>query len=155
MRTFCVSVMAHLLVATSVCMAPAGAQTLDDPNLHIETIQLSPNNTTGIRFVTPDEFFVIEKNTGRVLHFLSGVSSEALDLDVNFNGGERGLLGIELHPDFATNGLVYLYFSVTSGDDDSDVEDQWLSNVLARYEWNGAALVNETDDWASESDCPD
>ena len=36
-----------------------------------------------------------------------------LDLPVNF-ASERGLLGITLHPNFASNGWVYLYYTRSS-----------------------------------------
>ncbi|MDJ0789575.1 MAG: PQQ-dependent sugar dehydrogenase [Myxococcota bacterium] len=146
MRSNCVSWGPLCLVVAAIALSSglaARAQTLNDPALHIEATFLSPNFTTGIRFVTVDEFFVIEKETGRVLHFLDGVSTEVLDLDVNY-ASERGLIGIELHPDFETNGFVYLYFSVPTVSTDTDETDEWLSNDLARYTWNGSALVDET-----------
>lgn len=37
-------------------------------------------------------------------------------------GGEQGLLGLAFHPDYATNGFFYVYYTNTSGD-----------NVVARY----------------------
>ncbi|MGL4422636.1 MAG: PQQ-dependent sugar dehydrogenase, partial [Gemmataceae bacterium] len=33
------------------------------------------------------------------------------------NVGERGLLGLKLHPDFQTNGYVYLYYTVDATDE--------------------------------------
>jgi glucose/arabinose dehydrogenase len=62
-------------------------------------------------FLGPDEFLVLEKNTGKVQHVMGGeVQNTALDLAVN-NSSERGLLGIALDPDFEANNYVYLYWT--------------------------------------------
>lgn len=66
-----------------------------------------------------DRLFVCEQSTGRV---------KILDLDGNdlgtfidvgsdiSTGGERGLLGVVFHPDYANNGYFYLNFTNNSGD---------------------------------------
>ena len=65
----------------------------------------------GIAFVSDTQWLVIEKNTGRVQIVENGeVAGTALDLAVN-NASERGLLGIALHPAFASNNFVYLFWS--------------------------------------------
>jgi glucose/arabinose dehydrogenase len=56
---------------------------------------------TGIAFLGPDDFLVLEKSTGMVKHVVGGVVQGSV-LDLAFNSAsERGLLGIALHPDFA------------------------------------------------------
>src|SRR2546421_9996941 len=70
----------------------------------------------------PNELFITEKDTGRVL---------VLDLSTNqispqpffqipasemSHAGEGGLLGLAFHPDYATNGKVYLSFTNEAGD---------------------------------------
>jgi glucose/arabinose dehydrogenase len=70
----------------------------------------------------PDRLFVIEKDSGRVL---------IVDLDTNqvlpqpffdvpaaemTNDGERGLLGLAFHPDYAANGKLYLNLTNEVGD---------------------------------------
>jgi len=64
--------------------------------------------------------FVLEKNTGRVLRVAGGVGRTVLDLAVNF-ASERGLLGIAMHPDFPTVPFVYLYWTESTTDADTDV----------------------------------
>lgn len=53
-----------------------------------------------------------DQNTASVRVFKSGqlLPDRALTLDV-CGDSERGLLGIALDPDFATNGYVYLYYT--------------------------------------------
>ncbi|MCS6918280.1 MAG: PQQ-dependent sugar dehydrogenase, partial [Fimbriimonadales bacterium] len=122
------------------------AQTLSDTNLTYDTV-VSSNLSfpTALEFLDPADptrFFVIEKNSGRVKLVQNGVvTSTVLDLPVN-NASERGLLGIALHPDFANNGFVYLYYTRSSATGDSSNQAQWTDNRVERYRWNGSALVD-------------
>src|SRR3990172_1811936 len=82
--------------------------TVIDPALEVQTVTPPGLSLpTGIRFLGPDDLFAIEKNSGKVKRLHGGAVDEVLDLAVATDS-ERGLLGIELHPDFATNGFVYL-----------------------------------------------
>ena len=64
----------------------------------------------------------------------------ALDLDVN-SGSESGLLGIALHPNFAQNKFVYLYWTESTTEQDTTVlsETTLLGNRVDRFVWNGAS----------------
>ena len=60
----------------------------------------SPSALVFFGTLADEEFLVLEKDTGRVRHFVQRVDQgDALDLAVD-NCGERGLVGIALHPDF-------------------------------------------------------
>ena len=61
------------------------------------------------------KMFFTEKNTGqiRVLKGRRLLSSPCADLDVN-GSGERGLLGIALHPNFNDNHKLYVYYTNAS-----------------------------------------
>jgi len=50
--------------------------------------------------------------------------------------GEGGLLGIALHPDFAANGLVYLYYTYSA-------QGGGTLNRVVRMTYAGGALANE------------
>lgn len=129
-------VFAPLLVLFTLSTALC-AQTVDDVDLMISEVTAPGLSTpTGMRFLDSDSLFVIEKNTGRVKLVENGTASTVLDLDVN-TSSERGLLGIDLHPDFANNGYTYLYYSAV------DEFGAWTENRLSRFTWNGTALVNE------------
>ncbi|HYY93947.1 MAG TPA: choice-of-anchor V domain-containing protein, partial [Pyrinomonadaceae bacterium] len=87
-------------------------------NLGVRTVAVGLNQPTSMAFIGPDDFLVLEKTTGRVKRVKNGVVQGAvLDLPVN-NASERGLLGLALHPNFASNGFVYFYWteSDTGGD---------------------------------------
>lgn len=62
--------------------------------------------------------FVVEKE-GRIRVVQNEQTLPTPFLDVNTlisTGGERGLLGLAFHPDFAENGKFYIYYTRTDGD---------------------------------------
>src|SRR5258705_14013415 len=66
----------------------------------------------------PDGRLFVPERHGRVriIDTARGTSELALTLDDVFTDGEAGLLGLALDPAFASNRLVYLYYSArTSG----------------------------------------
>src|SRR6476659_4977462 len=52
-------------------------QTLTDSNLHVQTVLTGLTGPTGMAFLgsNPNDFFVIEKDTGRVKRVLNGSAS--------------------------------------------------------------------------------
>ena len=134
--------MAH--IAASACIAAFAcssgpAQTITIPGYFVETVITGLDLPTTMAFIGDDELLVLEKNTGKVKHYLNSTfQGTALDLIVA-NNGERGLLGICLHPDFAQNGLVFLYYS--NGDEKGGT---WLDNRVERFVWDGAVLTYES-----------
>jgi len=72
---------------------------------------VTPSTTS---FLGPNDFLVLEKNTGAVKRVVNGAVQETvLGLSVN-NASERGLLGIALHPRFPVDLGVYLYWTCRS-----------------------------------------
>ncbi len=134
--------------ALAVAATPASAQTppapsVVDPNLRVSTVASALTQPIGAAFVGHDEMLVIEKGTGRVKLLRGGaVAGVALDLAVN-SASERGLLGIALHPRFAHNGFVYLFWSEsTTGADTTALADApLLGNRVDRFHWNGSTLT--------------
>ncbi len=121
----------------------AQTPSLVDPNLRVRTVIEGLNQPTSMAFLGPNDFFVLEKATGKVQHVVNGtVVGTALDLAVN-NGSERGLLGIALHPNFATNGQVYLYWTESTTGADTSVlsETPLLGNRVDRFVWDGSTLT--------------
>src|SRR5215207_6292613 len=69
--------------------------TLFDPNLKIELVASGLDFPTTMAFLGPDDFLILEKNTGNVKRFVNGTVLEKPLLHVNTNiKDERGLLGI-------------------------------------------------------------
>ena len=145
---------------------PAQAQpgpSMLTPALGVRTVVSGLVTPTTMAFLAPNDFLVLEKNTGRVVRVTNGVAQGAvLDLGVNF-ASERGLLGIALHPDFPGTPQVFLFWTTrsTTAPADSFVPDErvgldsnmfaadtddvlmvpLLGNRVDRFIWNGSALT--------------
>lgn len=92
---------------------------------------------TAIAFAPDGRIFVAEK-AGKVRIIKNGViqSSGSPFLQVNVSlENERGIGGIALDPDFATNGYVYLYYTTASSP---------IHNRLSRFKATGDFAGSET-----------
>jgi uncharacterized repeat protein (TIGR01451 family) len=130
-------------IKLTIVQAAAAAPVMLDPNLTVSTIVAGLDQPTSLAFIGPNDFFVLEKATGKVQRVQNGsLHSTVLDLAVN-SASERGLLGIALHPSFALNGYVYLFWSEsTTGTDTTNVDaSPLLGNRVDRYIWNGTTLT--------------
>ncbi|HKO95612.1 MAG TPA: PQQ-dependent sugar dehydrogenase [Pyrinomonadaceae bacterium] len=128
---------------TTLIQAAAISPVMLDSSLAVRTVVSGLDQPTSMAFIGQNDFFVLEKATGRVQRITNGVlQSTALDLAVN-SASERGLLGIALHPQFATNGFVYLFWSESNtGADTTNVDAiAVLGQRVDRYIWNGSSLV--------------
>ena len=152
--------------ATAPVQAQGGPAVLD-PNLGVRTVVSGLVTPSTMAFLGPNDFLVLEKNTGRVKRVVNGaVAGTVIDLSVN-SASERGLLGIALHPRFPANPGVYLFWSCRSvapldgdpftpeeqrcsndpsamfGQPDSGdlLQVPLLGNRIDRFEWTGSALV--------------
>ena len=136
-----------MIVASGIgnkAQAQAGPSMVD-PNLGVRTLVRGLVTPIAMAFMSPDELFVLEKNTGQVKLVVNGVVDHTvLDLPVNF-ASERGLLSIALHPQFFGNGFVYLYWTESStGQDSGDLlQVPVLGNRVDRFVWDGFNLVHD------------
>jgi glucose/arabinose dehydrogenase len=137
--------MLALALAGALPPGAALAQTVADPLLQVASYACCPEFPTSFAFLPaapggPVDLLVLEKFSGRVQRFRDAVlQGTALDLAVS-NFGERGLLGIALHPDFASNGYVYLYYTASPDSLDAPSSSVVLDNRIVRYTWNGSTL---------------
>ena len=130
--------------------APTGP-TMTDESLGTEIVAGGLTEPTAMAFIGQDDFLVTEKSTGEVHRVTGGeVSEPIIDLAVNFFD-ERGLLGIAVHPEFDSNGYVYLYWT-SSGEGEGDggllgpdTDEEFavpeLGNRVDRFAWDGEALT--------------
>jgi glucose/arabinose dehydrogenase len=97
-----------------------------------------------------EEFFVLEKHTGRVRHFRERADQgDALNLSVDTCSDERGLIGLALHPLFEREphdadpehpeqDWVYVSYHSSAG----GACPTAATFHVVRYTWNGSTLVN-------------
>lgn len=161
------TMLALLMVLSFSATRFAGAQDSGPEMLHplldVRPVVSGLVTPTTMAFINGDEFLVLEKNTGIVQHVVEGaMQPPALDLAVN-NFSERGLLGIALDPDFASNGYVYLFWSCIAaappadepffptqaecaeipelgGDSGLELAVPLLGNRVDRFIWDGETL---------------
>jgi|GEM_PF-1374578 len=113
------------------------------PDLEVRPVATGLVAPTTMAFLGANDFLVLEKISGKVQRVTDGVRTGAvLDLPVN-NYGQRGLLGITLHPQFVTNHFAYLYWTESSTGADSAAipETPLMGNRLDRFVWDGSQLV--------------
>jgi glucose/arabinose dehydrogenase len=106
-----IGILASTTPATPISVSAQGGPEMLVPGLDVRPVVSGVVTPTSLAFIGPNEFLLLEKNTGRVLVVRDGaVAATALDLGVNF-ASERGLLGIALHPEFPDDPGVYLFWS--------------------------------------------
>ncbi|MGI5827674.1 MAG: PQQ-dependent sugar dehydrogenase [Patescibacteria group bacterium] len=84
----------------------------------------------------PNQDLLVTERPGRVRRVSQdGTVTTVAEIDEVEHVGEGGLLGITLHPDFAENNLLYVYYTYESA------EDQTLNRVV-RYGYENTSLSN-------------
>ena len=92
--------------------------TLDDNTSAPFALDVAPDGRVFFTELVRGQIRVYEPQTGQV--------KTALTLDV-YSGGEDGLLGIAVDPDFATNRFIYVYYAPQSVDNNNPAN--WFSRV--------------------------
>ncbi|MGB8509788.1 MAG: PQQ-dependent sugar dehydrogenase [Pyrinomonadaceae bacterium] len=129
--------------ATTVVEQPGTGPRMTVTNLSVRTVVAGLDQPTSMAFIGANDFLVLEKASGKVRRVTNGgLQNTVLDLAVN-NASERGLLGIALHPNFASNHFVYLYWTESSTGVDTGAIDEvpLLGNRVDRYIWNNSTLT--------------
>ena len=115
------------------------AQISSNPNLTVTPVVplFTLAQPTSMEFVAPDDFLVLEKNTGIVRRVQNGVLSPTLALDAAVNAeNERGMLGIAVNSESPRK--VFLFYTEAQGGDGGPA----LGNRVYRYTWNpGSGLL--------------
>lgn len=81
----------------------------------------------------PDGDMLITERSGTLVRY--DQDGQRFEVDGVVEEGEGGLLGIALHPDFETNGFVYLYSTTESG--------EGLTNRVERYTFTDNVLEKQ------------
>jgi glucose/arabinose dehydrogenase len=87
------------------------------PSLHLLGNFASPTFLTSPRLDSARQFVVEQTGRVRVVRHDTTLAGAFLDLRGQISsGGERGLLSLAFHPQYATNGRFYVYFTNPAGD---------------------------------------
>jgi glucose/arabinose dehydrogenase len=104
---------ATLLLFTVLGSASASAATYSVPRFSDTAVVTGINQPTDFAFLPDGRILILEK-PGRILIAApgGGVPTVVLDYRTSVDdGGERGLLGICLHPSFASTGWIFVYYT--------------------------------------------
>ncbi len=123
---------------------------MTDDTLVAELVSGDLEQPSAMAFIE-DGMLVTEKATGKVRIIREGeIVGDAVDLAVNYFD-ERGLLGIEVHPEFPTEPFVYLHWTWTGqgegdeqllgADSDEATEVPPLGNRIDRFVWEDDTLT--------------
>src|SRR5690606_29810511 len=63
----------------------------------------------------PDGSMLITEKDGRLIHFKNGEKTEIANVPAVYNSGQGGLMDIELHPNYAENGWIYMTYASEEG----------------------------------------
>ncbi len=142
--TYRANLVATLVLLTVASFSAAGvwaqtAPTMLHPRLDVRPVVTGLTQPTTMAFLGPNDLLVLQKAAGLVrrVSLVGGVwtlQTNPLDLAVN-NVGGRGLMGIAVHPNFATNSFVYLYWTESSTGADTNVaaNTPLLGNRVDRF----------------------
>jgi cysteine-rich repeat protein len=110
---------------------PDECQTFTD--VPIATIQVATGLASPVAVAAPpgdpDRLFIVEQNSGQIKILKSGAVLGTPFLNIGSlitSGGERGLLSVAFHPNYASNGFFYVNYTNTSG-----------NTTIARYTVSG------------------
>ncbi|MDO7172858.1 PQQ-dependent sugar dehydrogenase [Mariniflexile sp. AS56] len=110
---------------------------ISSQNIDISLVATGFESPVSIKHANDSKLYILErKGAIKILNANGTVNSTAF-LDINTkvsdSGGERGLLGLAFHPNYATNGYFYLNYVNNSG-----------NTVIARYSRTNETTANST-----------
>jgi len=82
----------------------------------IESVVEDLNNPWGMTWL-PNGAMLITEKSGELIYFKDGKKTEITNVPKVYNRGQGGLLDIELHPQYAENGWIYMTYASSEGDD--------------------------------------
>ncbi|MEO0793638.1 MAG: ThuA domain-containing protein [Verrucomicrobiota bacterium] len=110
------------------------SQATIDSNYQVQVLA-NFNNPMSIDIDDDGNVYVIERTTGNVRRYNpSNGQTTTLDNISVYSGGEFGMLGIALAPDFSTSNHIYLFYSLPQ---------TGANQRLSRYTLTGSGLTDE------------
>lgn len=111
------------------------AETPTTTNYTTEVVVPELNIPWGFVFL-PDDSMLITEKSGELIHFKNGKKTLIEGLPEIYVRGQGGLLDIELHPNYAENGWLYITHASADGEDDGG------NTALIRAKLEGNKLTN-------------
>jgi glucose/arabinose dehydrogenase len=103
------------------CSPETDPEPTPDPNITLKLDQVATGLSGPVYVTSPpgdSRLFIVEQ-PGRIRIIQNGQLLPAPFLDIVSrvgSGGERGMLSVAFHPQYAANGFFYVYFTATNGE---------------------------------------
>ncbi|WP_242119595.1 PQQ-dependent sugar dehydrogenase [Aestuariivivens sediminicola] len=140
MKTYIILLSATLLTFSACAQQLESEVKAEDPvDLTYTTELVVPdlNIPWGMAFL-PDNSILITEKSGELIHFKDGVKSNVNGVPDIYVRGQGGFLDLKLHPDYETNGWIYMSFGSSSGEGDGGnttvIRAKLIDNTLVEKE---------------------
>ena len=113
--------LALAVLAISACSPETDPEPTPDGNVSLTLDQVATGLTGPVYVTSPpgdSRLFIVEQ-PGRIRIVQNGQLLPTPFLDIISrvgSGGERGMLSLAFHPQYSTNGFLYVYFTATNGE---------------------------------------
>lgn len=87
--------------------------------------------------VLPDGSILVTEKSGEIIHFKDGKKTQIANVPEVYKRGQGGLLDIKLHPDYASNGWLYISYASAEG------EGKGGHTALMRAQIKDNSLINK------------
>jgi len=141
MKTY-LSVLSFLLISLSSCGQDQQEVKENDVPITVseaytyETVVPDLTNPWGMTFL-PDGSLLITEKEGKLIHYKNDEKTEISGLPELSNRGQGGLLDIQIAPDYAESGWIYITYSSTQG------EEKGANTALMRAKLSGTQLTDQ------------
>jgi len=120
-------------LAPAGCFIPAPIPGPEDSPTAVIVVE-DADFPVDLAFAPDGRVFFTEKATGKIRIIKDGALLPVPFATVPVNAfNERGLLGIALHPDFAINGFVYVFYTLSATGAGSNGADGAAENRVSRF----------------------
>lgn len=127
-----------VIITIFLCFLSSCAQNKSQKNIEYDyQLMVSElQNPWGFTFL-PDNSMLINEKSGELIHFKDGKKTPIKGLPAVEELSQGGLMDIELHPNYAQNGWIYITYATS----DDDVEG--VNTALMRFKLNENQIINK------------
>ncbi len=114
MKSYFFLILINSIFYITSCISQENPPLIETPDQSKYTTELIVDGIDipwGMDFINEEELLVTDKK-GTLYHVLRGVKTEVSGLPKVYVRGQGGLLDVALHPNFKSNGIIYLAISV-------------------------------------------
>ncbi|MCF7567762.1 PQQ-dependent sugar dehydrogenase [Sabulilitoribacter arenilitoris] len=134
------SILVIVFISFTACAQQAESEIKAEEPLNLkyttEIVVPDLNIPWGMTFL-PDNSILITEKSGELIHFKEGNKITIEGVPEIYARGQGGLLDIELHPDYISNGWIYISYASQEG------EGEGGNTAITRAKLNGHALTDK------------